>query len=160
MSVCKAVNFLYDLLPLKIWRGFLIRGHVDGCPACEKRLAAREEVKALLVQAEDMEGLGGLWPETRLKLESACVQKQPRKPLVGLTWRWAIGLTGLMIAVFTCLWLYLGYEPDRIQQGDEAGRRFQIQYLRVGDEPALSFVFQPQNSNIIIIWAEKTISGG
>jgi anti-sigma factor RsiW len=160
MSGCKTINFLFDLLPLKIWRGFLIRRHVESCPACQDRLAAREEGKALLVQAEDVEALSGLWPEVRLKLSQVCGQKQTRKPMARFARRWAIGAAGLLIAVLTSVWLYRGYEPERIQQGDEVGRRFQIQYLRVEDKPALSFVFQPQNSNIIIIWAEKIYNGG
>jgi len=34
---------------------------------------------------------------------------------------------------------------------------FQIKYIRIYDKPARTYLFQLQDSNMIIIWAEKNI---
>jgi hypothetical protein len=159
MSGCKTIKFLFDLLPLKFWRGYLIRRHIEKCPVCEKKLIQREATRTLLAQ-EDAGGPAGLWPGIRAGLKKPAEETR-RWQSTARTWRrWALGAAGLLIAVLAGFWIYQGSQSGRIQSRDETGREFQIQYIKVGNAPARPFVYQPQDTNIIIIWAEKTLNGG
>ena len=160
MSGCRTIKFLYDLLPLKIWRGYLIRRHIEKCAACERQLAPDEGVRALLIKEEEAGDSGRLWPGIRAKLQLDVEKGKLPHPSARVRWRWALATASLMIAVLAGLWLFRGYKPDRVLSTSESGGKFQIQDMKIGNEPARPFVYQPQDSKIIIIWAEKTITGG
>src|SRR4030067_2761739 len=61
MISCNAADFLYRLLPVKPWRGFLIRVHFDRCPHCQKQLAGAAEARTLFVQEADFRPGVALW---------------------------------------------------------------------------------------------------
>jgi len=160
MSRCKRIGLLYDVLPLKLWRGYLIRHHIEKCPVCERKLIHKEELRPLLIKAGEVGDSGRLWPGIRAGLQSVPGKDGVPQSSAGARWRWALGAAGLLIAVLAGLWLYRGDRAGRIPSGDEADRKFQIQYMKIGDAPARPFVYQPQGTKIIIIWAEKTLNGG
>jgi hypothetical protein len=160
MSGCRTIVFFYKVLPLKLWRGFLIRCHIEKCAACETRLVHKEEIRTRLLKEEEVGDSGRLWSGVRAELKIAAEKESPPQSSTRARWRWVLGAAGLMIAVLTGIWLYRGHKSDGILPGKEMGRKFQIQYMRIGEEPARPFVYQPQDSKIIIIWAERTLSGG
>ena len=49
MLRCKTVELLFEALPIGAWRAFLIRRHIDACPACQKKILSLEESRSLLV---------------------------------------------------------------------------------------------------------------
>ena len=153
MFRCQIVNFLFTIFPFKIWQDFLLQKHIQKCPACQENLASLEEIKSLLIQGEDVEGLESLWPKVNAQLT-----KQKRKERFFRVPRlaWAVGAAILLLAIVLGIWFYQLAPPGKIPEEDITSP-FQIKYIRIYDQPARTYIFQPQDSNMIIIWAEKNI---
>jgi len=136
MSICRIVNLAYALAPLSAWRGFLIRRHIETCERCQAILAGRAEARRLLVSVDSQKNGELLWLNVRRQLGDETASRsrlryyaEPRK-----IWKWALGLAALFAAVAVNLWVI---------------------YVRIEGENANAFVYQPQNSDLIIVWAGK-----
>ncbi|NIM58765.1 MAG: hypothetical protein GTO16_07445 [Candidatus Aminicenantes bacterium] len=153
MFRCQIVNFLFTIFPFKIWQDFLLQKHIQNCPACQENLASLEETKSLLIQGEDVGGLEDLWPKVKLKLA-----EQERKERFFQVQRlaWAVGAAFLVLAIVLGIWFYQLTPRGKTPEEDIISP-FQIKYIRIYDQPARTYIFQPQDSNMIIIWAEKNI---
>ena len=150
---CRMVDLLIRVLPVKTWQDFLIRRHVTGCAACTSRLAAREEALAILIQERDLVSVRDFWPAVSQKLRPGAGAKiQTPNPV----WRWAVVAAGLLAAVGASLWLDRG--PVGGASAD-LSRQLQIDYIRIGSETARAYVFQPQDSNMTLVWVEKNGEG-
>lgn len=154
MFLCKIVHFWFSLLPLRPWQDFLIRAHIQKCPVCQARLASAEEVKALLIHENNVQDFRDLWPDVK----SAVAAKKPGKRAFLDGYRkWAFAAVGLMAILIAGSLFYTVLVQNgelSVQQGDA---RFQINYLRVGDEPATPYLYQPKDTDMIIVWAEKSL---
>jgi len=153
MLRCRIINLLFSIFPLKIWQGFLHQKHIQGCPVCQEKLASREETKSLLIQESEVGNLEDLWPKVKVQLT-----REKRKERLFRLPRWglAVGAVGLLAAVLIGIWLYRPFALDKPSE-EELAAGFQIKYIRVDNKPARTYIFQPQDSNMIIIWAEKDI---
>ncbi len=150
---CRMVDLLIRVLPVKAWQDLLIRRHVTGCAACTGKLAAREEALAVLVQERDLVSVKDFWPAISHRLRPGEVEKaQAPSP----TWRWVAVAAGLLAAVGASLWLHRG--PVGNDSAD-LSRKLQIDYIRIGGEPARAYVFQPQDVNMTLVWVEKNSEG-
>lgn len=154
MFLCKIVDFWFSLLPFRPWQDFLISAHIQKCPACQAQLASAEEVKALLIHESDALDSRDLWPDVK----SAIVAKKPEKRafLAGY-WRWTFAAAGLMAILIAGSLFYTVLVQNGGLTEQQEGARFQINYLRVGDEPATPYLYQPKDSDMIIVWAEKSL---
>jgi len=147
------VNFLSAIFPFKIWQDFLLQKHIQNCPVCQENLASLEEIKSLLIQEKEVGDLKDLWPKVNAQLT-----KQKRKERFFHVPRlaWAVGASCLLIAIVLGLWFYQLAPPGKTPEEDITSP-FQIKYIRIYDKPARTYLFLPQDSNMIIIWAEKNI---
>jgi hypothetical protein len=154
MLRCKINHFLLSVFPFKFWQGFLIRSHIWKCEECMSQMASREEVKALIVQESDIEDFRDLWPAVK----SGVVRKTPEKKAVfSLNRRWTFAVAGV-VAVFLAGFLLIAIlTQDGVLVEQEGEARFQINSIRVGDEPATPFLYQPKDSGMILVWAEKSL---
>ncbi len=153
MFRCRMVNFLFSIFPFKIWQNFLLQKHIQNCPACQENLASLEETKSLLIQEEEVGGLERLWPKVKLQLTK---EKRKERLFRLPRWGWAVGAAFLLIAIVLGIWFYQLAPPGKTPEEDITSP-FQIKYIRIYDKPARTYLFQPQDSNMIIIWAEKNI---
>jgi hypothetical protein len=145
------VNFFFSIFPFKIWQDFLLRKHIQNCPACLENLASFEDTKSLFIQEEEVGGLEGLWPKVKLQLAK---EKRKQKFFHVPRCAWAVGAACLLIAIILVVWFYQFAPPGKTPEEDITSP-FQIKYIRIYDKPARTYIFQPQDSNMIIIWAEK-----
>lgn len=157
MPHSKTVEFLYAVVPLKIWRGFLIHRHIEKCPACLASLASREEAGKLLVREDEVSVGRGLWAEVEAavagdsKVESS--ETEILQPTPVSRWGWAVAAA--LLGVFLIGFFFLrDFGSGRVSV-DAVQARFELDYVRVGGEPANAVIYQPQGSDMIIIWAEK-----
>lgn len=153
MFRCRMVNFLFSIFPLKIWQDFLLQKHIQDCPACQENLASLEETKSLLVQEGEAEGRESIWPKVKVQLTK---EKRKEKLFRLPRWGWAVGAACLLIAIFLGVWFYQLAPPGKTPE-EGITSPLQIKYIRIYDQPARTFFFQPQDSNMIIVWAEKDI---
>jgi predicted anti-sigma-YlaC factor YlaD len=153
MFLCKFVYFWFSVFPFKPWQDFLVRAHIHECPACQARLASLDKVKALLMHESDVLSSRDLWPDVK----SAIIKKKPEKRtfLAGYP-RWAFAAAGLMAILVAGFLFYTVLVQSGGLTEQEEGARFQINYLRVGNESATPYLYQPKDSDMIIVWAEKS----
>jgi len=152
MDFCRIADRLYDALPVRPLRDWLIRGHVEKCPRCQARLLSRDEAKSLLVGPAEAGSPEALWRRIAGAAGRAAAVPGTRPAGAPLIWRWA-PVTAMAAAVaLTGFWLLR--EIDR--PGAAPADRFQIDYVKVGGVPAQTFVYQPQGTDTVFVWASRT----
>jgi hypothetical protein len=156
MSRCKIFGYAFSLVPLKKWQGFLIRSHMEKCPKCQKTLINREAVQRITIQESQCGGADSLWNGFEEKVREEKTNKQhvfrPR-------WSWAYGIAVVLALVAATVWLVLSPQFRSIQVEESLNGHFRINYMRIENQPAQTYLFQPQDSHMIIVWAQKNISG-
>ncbi len=150
---CKMVDLLIRILPVSAWKDRLIQWHVPGCAACSEKLAAREEAMSVLVQERELVSVKDFWPVVNRRLRSGVEREAPpSRP----AWQWVSVAAGLAVVILTSLWL--NRAPFEEASADLT-QKLQIDYIRIGDEPARAYVFQPKGVNMTLVWIEKDGEG-
>lgn len=158
MLRCKTVEFLFEALPLDAWRAFLLLRHVDRCPACQARLVGLEGSRSLLAVPPGPDEWTGLRSRIRARVapKSAGTVRIGRRRSERIL-RWAPSAAMLLVLAATGVWLFRdGGRRAGVPEGPGTQDRFELDYIRVGGQPAGAYIYQPQGSDIIIVWAEKT----
>lgn len=152
MYRCKLTYFFFKIFPFKIWQGFLIRHHIQGCPFCQKELAATEEVKPFLIQESEVDVPESFWPAVKAELE----KKEKKKRLIFRPrWRWATAAAGLAVVIALGVWLIFLVSPVKGPMKQRLVERFQINYIRIEDKPAKAYLYALKEPKMVFIWAEK-----
>ncbi len=71
-------------------------------------------------------------------------------------WGWAAAAAGLFIIGLAAFWLLRDYGLNNMRAREETSERFRINYLNVEDKPAQAYLYQPSESNLIIVWVQKS----
>jgi len=156
MAFCKTVEYLYEALPLRPFQDWLIRVHMERCPSCQARLLSREEARGLLVAPESVGDAGALWKRILSRTGDRAAGSVRRPAPAVVMWRWAaVAAMALAVAV-SGFWLLREVERPGFDLS-AAGRagRFEIAYINVGGTPAQTFIYQPQGSDTVFVWAQK-----
>ena len=155
MLSCNVADVLYRVAPVKPWRAFLIRVHFDRCPHCQKQLAGAGEARSLFVQKADSHPGAALWRGIACALAEEDKWTAEKQVLVpgSRMWRWAAA--GIVLLVLAGYWIRKDFRPDGVPVAAAASARFELEYVRVGGQPADAYVYQPQGSDIVIVWAGK-----
>ncbi len=156
MDFCRIADRLYDALPVRPLRDWLIRRHLEKCPRCQARLLSREEAKSLLVGPDQVGPADALWIRVSDEAaRSACVPEPAPAP-AGLVWRWATVTALAAVLTVSGFWLLREVERPGLEMASAAINRFQIDYVKVGGMPAQTYVYQPQGTDTVFVWAQKT----
>ncbi len=149
MIRCKLINFLFRVLPFRAFQGILIKHHFEKCPSCQNSLVKAEDARLFLEKEEKVREIVNLWPAISEKLceGSGGKIKTPFFP----KWRWALSAAGLMLFIFTGF-LYLN-RPDSLAAASEQDQ-FQINYIKVEEKPAGTYVYESEDVEMITVWAE------
>jgi len=156
MASCRTVEFLYRAVPLRAFRDHLIRTHMEECPRCRAGLASLEEARGLFVRVEDAGSVDGLWE--RIADQAVRRAPAPDRPVAGVApgLRWATAAAMALVIAVTGFWFL-----DQVQKaGPEAGSvagdaNFRLEYVNIGGAPAQTFVFQPNGSDTVFVWAQR-----
>lgn len=156
MAFCKTVDFLYAALPSRPLRDLLIRNHMERCPFCQARLLSREEARGLLVAPGEVGNSDSLWQRISSRSGPLTAVSEVSPAPSGAGWRWAAAAATAAVVAVTGFWLLRqverpGFGPASMASAD----RFQIDYVNVGGAPAQTFVYQPQGTDIVFVWATK-----
>jgi len=120
----------------------------------KSRVAGRDEVKAVIVQQDDVKGFRNIWPAVKAGILE---KKSERKMVASFYRRWIYAAAGIVAVILAGLFFYTVLLKNGTGFRHEGEARFRINSIRVGDEPATPFVYQPKNSDIILVWAEKSM---
>lgn len=158
MISCRLVNVLFDLFPWKGGRGFLIRRHLGSCPRCQARLASLEEVRELIVRPEDVGRPTFLWARLMPKLSEELPARRLAGAFFRVGWRAAAVAASFLVLAAAGLWLMKNTGPSaRRIDAPPGSARFELNYVRIQGETARTFVYQPRDSSVIVVWAQKVI---
>jgi hypothetical protein len=170
------VGLLFRVLPFDAWKDALLRGHIENCPACRRRLASREEARRILVRSEDAGIPGGFWPAIADRIGGCEIAATA--PLAGIArpaepvpapkrwaWRWAAAVFGTALAVVLTIALVrflqtpapAPYAAGAVGAAESEPDQVRIHYVRIDNEPAHTFIFKPHDSDVVIVWAGKNI---
>jgi hypothetical protein len=153
MRTCRVIDFLYGAIPVLRWRGYLVRFHYDRCPACRARLAGPEEARRLLVRESELGEVPDFWPVVERSLNK---RPNPGRPAAHLYWRWAgIAVAILLVVAALNLWILRRAGPPEPAPYAE-GEVFSLLSVRVDQRPASAFVFQPNDSPLVLVWVERS----
>jgi hypothetical protein len=156
MAFCRMVDFIYAALPLRPLRAFLIRSHMDSCPRCQSRLLSRAEAGRLFVSSDRVGIPADFWGRISSQVERTNLVQEASSNQAGAGWRWATAAATAAVVAVTGFWLLReidrpGFGPGLVGAAD----RFQIDYVNVGGAPAQTFVYQPQGTDTVFVWAIK-----
>jgi hypothetical protein len=153
MIRCKVFYLWVAALPFNGLKDRMISRHMGRCPSCRESLASREEIRRILVQEEDIGGLDGLWPGMEGKLN----RPARRDSRSGRRKGWILGFTaaGALAGVFAGV-LVFNIFLTRFSPSLRQGGSFEIHHIRVDNRPARTFIVKPPESDMILVWAEKS----
>ena len=118
------------------------------------RVASRDEVMALIVQQDEVEDFRDIWPA----IKSGIVEAEPeRKAAFSLRRRWTFAAACFIVVCLAAIFVFNFLLKDRAHWDQQGEAPFQINSIRVGDDPATPFVYQPKDSDMILVWAEKSM---
>lgn len=157
MDFCNTVDRLYDALPLRPFRDWLIRAHIERCPRCQARLLSCAEARSLLVRPDQIRGTDDLWRRIAAQADRARPVRGTPVARGAIVWRWA-AVTAMAAAVALAgFWFLRQVErPELEGVAIASAARFELDYVKVGGAPAQTFVYRPQGTDTVFIWASKT----
>jgi hypothetical protein len=156
MAFCKVVDVIYAALPIRPLRAFLIRSHMECCPRCQERLLSRAEAGTLFVASDRVGAPETLWERISSQAERGTPFPDAPQVRAGAGWRWAAAVCSAAVVAVTGFWLLRQVEKPGLGPGTVGpADRFQIDYVNVGGAPAQTFVYQPQGTDTVFVWATK-----
>jgi len=154
MLNCRIVEILFSIVPLNLWKDMLIRHHILKCSRCQGFLVDIKEVKTLLLQEKGTENLEGIWPEIKTRIRA---ERETKRSFSRPRLRWAISVAILLVLITSGIWFSLVKLDNKKASEQSIARSFQINYIKIGNKPANAYLYQPKDSEMIFIWAEKNM---
>jgi hypothetical protein len=163
------VELLWRVLPVAAWKSGLAR-HMEKCPVCAARLADKEAVRRVLVQAGDLGGLDYIWPAVRRALDRntdprtaalsarSGLKKAVTRPAPVLRWAAALGGAALAALILVGTLRYLGPVEPAARPGTDIAETdgFILHSARIENKPAETYIIHPQDNGLVVVWVEKT----
>lgn len=156
MSRCKIFGYAFSLVQLKKWQGFLIRHHMEKCLECQKKLVNLEEVQGITFQESQVVETESLWDGFEAKLGE---EKRKEQHVYSPRLRWAYGMAVFVVLVAVIIWVFKIPQFRKAKIEERLNGHFRINYLRIENKPVQAYLFQPQDSYMIFVWAQKNVSG-
>jgi len=152
MQKTKLVEFLVWVLPIKSIQDYLIRRYLLTDEVYSRKIAGLDEVRGILMDSGELKEIPSLWPKVRNELRS---YREPRSSGMRSGLRWAIQGLGLCLVLVLGIWMIRHPQSERSSTAEAHTGSFQVQSIRLENKPATAFLFRPNDSKFIMVWAEK-----
>lgn len=152
MFKCKLIDLLF-IIPISRWREFLIRNHYEKCPECIRNLAESEEVQTLLIREVEEKELSGFWAALKARYRN---RSHRRSPLFTSSRKWIYQAAGSVLIAVLAVWIFIAVNSNG---KGELVESFRINYIKIDNQPAQTYIYQPKDSDMILVWAEKSSEG-
>jgi hypothetical protein len=129
---------------------------MEKCPECQNNLVSLDDVQGITIQESQCADTESLWDGFEAKLREA---KRKEDHVYSPRWRWIYGMAFVLVFGAAAIWFVLLPQFRKTQVEESLNGHFRINYIRIENEPAQAYIFQPQDSYMIIVWAQKNISG-
>ena len=120
-----------------------------------RMLVSKEETLLLLHKENDSEFLQNLWPKVKAGLTEEKEEKKYPIP----RWQWALRAAGLIIVLFLGVWFFNFLGVEKVSTGEEFNEPFRLNYVRINNKPARTYVFKGPDSNMTFVWVEENDNG-
>jgi hypothetical protein len=142
-------------------RDFVIRRHMENCPRCQERLVNMAQAQSLFVKSREVDVGPDLWTKVQADIETKKPVSRPRRDIRFFRWEWVLGAAGILFMAAVGFWFQARVmETGPAQSTARTTDSFEIEYINVGGVPAEPYVYQPGDSDMIFVWAEKSDQGG
>lgn len=152
MFKCKLIDLLF-IIPISRWREFLIRNHYEKCPECSRDLAESEEVRNLLIKEVEESELSGFWTALKARYRN---RSHRRLPFFISNRKWIYQAAGSVLIAVLAVWVFLSVNPNGKGETVES---FRINYIKIDNQPAQTYIYHPKDSDMVLVWAEKSSEG-
>jgi hypothetical protein len=129
---------------------------MERCSDCQKTLISREDVQGMTIQEIQCETTEVVWDVFEEKLKEA---RTDTRQAIRPRWNWAYGIAVALVSVSLVIWFILSPQFRESQVEESLNGRFRINYIQVENKAAQAYVYQPQDSYMILVWAQKNSSG-
>ncbi len=159
--MCKLISFLYDLIPIRGFRAFLIKKHLIKCAICQNELSIEPLYEEKFKAPEWIESEQSLWPHIREKLSTQRIPSSPslqnKKRFLIPRWQWA--LAGFILLVLVGIYLLIKQDfRQNALKGEfiatSTTPRIVIMHAEIEGKKAKPFVYQTQER--FFVWFEKS----
>lgn len=163
---CTLYKLLFRVLPVNAWKVFIMDTHFARCPYCREEVEADEIAKQLLVSLQEAQTLPTVWPSVRSEIEmekekTREVKVKTAKVLTINRWQWAAAV-GMVTAVLLLL-IFFPFSPgeksldsSEFKQNElDTANQVVIKSVKIGSEAAKFYVFQSEDPDKLIVWAQK-----
>ncbi|MBN1274126.1 MAG: hypothetical protein JXB26_17825 [Candidatus Aminicenantes bacterium] len=163
--MCRLYRLLYNIIPLKKAKAFIIKKHFERCPHCREKIPADAELERLLSVSSWIEEEQSLWPGIKTGIleegkSRAFHEEKPRRFRLMML-RWAAA--GLVLAAVFALnfWLHKDF-PGSQSPAESGGRenipKISIKFAEVNGEKAKPYVYRTSKTSFI--WFAKINGNG
>ena len=109
-----------------------------------------------MIREENITNDGILWDDFKSRLKA---ERRESRPVHAPNWKWAYGVVAALVIVAGIV-VVSNISQWRNGRVEKITRdHFQINYIRIEGEPAQTYLFKPQGTDMIIVWAQKNTSG-
>lgn len=161
---CLLSDLGWWLVPAAGFRSWLLRKHLDHCPACQARLVSAEEARSLLSPgtANCPEGMVARAEELIASEEiKARVSSGRRGPgWLVRTYYARLAAAAIVILMAGFVWHLARQEARlRLRPEDDIFKTkivsiVSLEYVRTKGQPATTYIYRTENPEMVIIWVE------
>ncbi|MBC7349917.1 MAG: hypothetical protein H5U05_08090 [Candidatus Aminicenantes bacterium] len=160
---CLLVDLGWRLVPAAGFRHWLLRKHLDHCPACQDRLVGLEEARGLISQVK------ASWPTGIVARAEEAIGREELEPGLSsgrgdLGWL-ARAYAGLAAVAIVILMAGFGWYLARQESGFRVGpgydtyetkivSKVSLEYVRAKGQPANTYIYRTDDPEMVIIWVE------
>lgn len=161
---CLLIDLGWRLVPAPSFRSWLLRKHLDHCPACQDQLASAEEARSLLLPDAVPCPEGMLTRAEELiaseEIEAAVSSSRRAPHWLALARYLRLAVVALVILMAGFVW-YLARQEARFQL-KSVNDTFKtknvsivsLDYVRTKGKPATTYIYRTENPEMVIIWVE------
>ena len=154
MTRCKFIHFVFQVLPIRTLQNVLIKKHFEKCSNCLEELVGPEEAQGILMREDPAGQSIDIWTGIQAGL---CVEKDKKETLRYFPrLKWALGATGLVLFFLVGYWAVNQSNDTRLASSPMMDDQIQINYVRVEEKPAEAYVYEPQDSEMLLVWVQRT----
>jgi hypothetical protein len=163
---CTLYKLLFRVLPVNAWKVHIMDTHFAMCPYCLEEVETDETAKQLLVSLREAQTLPTVWPSVYGEIEkekekTGEVKVKPAKVLTINRWQWAAAV-GMVSAVLLLLIFFPFFIGEKSPDSSESKQKelitenqVVIKSVKIGSEAAKFYVFQSEDPDKLIVWAQK-----